>query len=156
LTFRVKVIYSPYIHTKGVPKSAGALGPPFIFLFVFDERADIEHIVIVDSSELLVERGCEFFIWEEDLEESIFFYQIVYEDFKIPITRNQENLIELISFIDDFCEHMKYEITINISFFCGLHLINLMLEYDDISELLKSSIETHIIILDISEKIINA
>jgi hypothetical protein len=156
LTFRVKVIYSSYIHTKGVPKSAGALGPPFIFLFVFDERADIEHIVIVDSSELLVERRRKSLIWKEDFEESIFFYQIVYEDFKIPITRNQENLIELISFIDDFCEHMKYEITINISFFCGLHLINLMLEYDDISELLKSSIETHIIILDISEKIINA
>lgn len=80
------MIYSTYIHTKGVPKSVGALGPPFIFLFVFDERADIEHIVIVDSSELLVERRRKSLIWKEDFEESIFFDQIIYEDLEVSVS----------------------------------------------------------------------
>ena len=65
LTFRVKVIYSSYIHTKRDPKSASALGALFIFLVVFDEWTSIGEIVIVFWSKLLIERGGEFFIREE-------------------------------------------------------------------------------------------
>jgi len=152
------VIYSAYIHTKRDPKSAGALGALFIFSLsvILDKGSNISHIIIPFRSEFLIKRRGESFIWEKDFEKSIFFDEIVYEDFEIPVTRNQENFTEFLTFIDDFCENMKYEITINISFFCGLHFVYLMLEYDDISEFLQSSIEFYIIILDIAEKIINA
>jgi hypothetical protein len=152
------VIYSPYIHTKRDPKSAGALGALFIFSLsvILDKGSNISHIIIPFRSEFLIERRGKSLIWEKDFEKSIFFDEIVYEDFEIPITRNEKNLAELLTFIDDFCENMEYEITINISFFCRLHFVYLMLEYDNISEFLESSIELYIIILDIAEKIINA
>jgi hypothetical protein len=49
---------------------------------------------------------------------------------------------------------MEHKITINIPFLFGLHVIDLMFEYNDISQFLESRIELEIIILDIPKKII--
>jgi hypothetical protein len=36
--------------------------------------------------ELLIERGCEFFVWKEYFEESVFFDEVVYEYLEVSIS----------------------------------------------------------------------
>jgi hypothetical protein len=137
-----------------VPQKALVLAEASFFVFKF--YSSIYYKISILNRKFAIERRGKSLIWEKDFEKSIFPDEIVYEDFEIAITGNEKNLTELLTFIDDFCENMKYEITINISFFCGLHFVYLMLEYNNIPEFLESSIELYIIILDIAEKIINA